>query len=193
MSKAPKHQVFTNRKIIDLFFERDETAIRETDKKYGAYLYRVAYNILHDREDCEECQNDTYLDLWHTIPPTRPCVFPAFLNTVMRRIAIDKYKKKRSRKRVPSELTVAMDELDGVADGIAEAAYAERELSRVINTFVEELTEERQYLFIGRYYMAHTVKHMAKELGVSPATVYRDLEKIKSDLKLCLGKEGFPV
>ena len=98
--------------IIELYFLRDERAISETDAKYGKYLFSVAYNVVHDRLDCEECLNDTYLDAWNAMPPERPAVLKAFLAIIMRRRAIDRYKAEKRKKRIPSELTVSLSELD---------------------------------------------------------------------------------
>ena len=104
-----QNAIIADEQIIELYWQREERAIQETDKKHGQFLFRIAYNILHDRLDCEECQNDTYLGVWNAIPPTRPTVFPAFITQIMRRIAINRYKEKTSKKRIPSELTVSME------------------------------------------------------------------------------------
>ena len=100
MSKrTDKHHIsLIDETIIEMYWQREESAIKETDIKYGQFLFRIAHGILHDRLDCEECQNDTYLGIWKAIPPTRPAVFPAFITRIMRRIAINKYKEKTSKK-----------------------------------------------------------------------------------------------
>ena len=85
--------------IIELYWKREEAAISETDKKYGKYLYRIAYNIVHDELDCEECLNDTYLGTWNRIPPARPNVFQIFLSKIMRNIAVDRFRKNTAKKR----------------------------------------------------------------------------------------------
>lgn len=108
-NRTERQTVTTDERIIDLHWQRDEAAIKETDGKYGRFIFRIAYNILHNRQDCEECQSDTYLDLWNAIPPTRPAVFPAFITKVMRCIALDKYKEKTAKMRIPSEYTVSYD------------------------------------------------------------------------------------
>ena len=89
-----QQEIIADEQIIELYWQREERAIKETDVKYGQFLFRIAYNILHDRSDSEECQNDTYLGIWNAIPPTRPVVFPAFITQIMRRTAI---KKKQAR------------------------------------------------------------------------------------------------
>ena len=82
----------SDEQIVELYWRRDERAIRETDRKYQHFLLTVAHNILRDAQDCEECLNDTYLGAWNAIPPARPKVLQAFLATIMRRTAIDRYK-----------------------------------------------------------------------------------------------------
>ncbi len=88
-----KTVVIADEQIIELYWERNETAIQETETKYGKMLFRIAYNILHDRLDSEECKNDTYIGVWNAIPPTKPNVFPAFITQIMRNIATKRYKE----------------------------------------------------------------------------------------------------
>ena len=83
--------------IIELYWRREERAIDETDKKYGKFLFRIAYNVLHDRLDCEECRNDTYGEIWNAIPPARPSAFPAFIARIARRVAINRYNEKTAK------------------------------------------------------------------------------------------------
>ena len=90
----------TDEEIIELYWQRDEYAIQATSDKYGKFLYKIAYNILHDNLDCEECRNDTYLEVWNSIPPQRPWAFRAFISKIMRNIAIDKYYEKTNKKRI---------------------------------------------------------------------------------------------
>ncbi len=178
--------------IIELYWSRNERAIYETDKKYGEYLYRIAYNILHDRPDSEECQNDTYLGAWNAIPPTRPTVLAAFLTQIMRRIAINRYKQKTCKKRVPGELTISVEQMqDTVAR--AETVYNEYEaveLGKIISDFVSKLSDRQRYIFIDRFYMAEPVGSIAADLNIGVSTVYRELEAIKQGLKIHLEKKG---
>lgn len=175
----------TDEQIIALYWQRSEEAISQTDRKYGALLFRIAYNMLHDREDCEECQNDTYLGAWNAIPPTRPAVLGAFLVQIMRRIAINRYKQKTSKKRIPSELTLALDDAQNTLHSgeSVEAAYEAAEVGKVINDYVKALPERQRYIFIDRFYLAESVETIAADLKISPATVYREIEKIKQELK----------
>ncbi len=191
----PQKKSSTDEEIIDLYWQRNETAIRETDRKYGAYLFRIAYQILNDRLDSDECQNDTYFEAWNTIPPTRPRVLPAFLTRIMRFIAIDRYREKKSKKRVPSELTLSMEELGVLweARTSEENEWEAKALGNILSEFIRSLPKRRRYIFIGRYYAAEAVETLAMELSVSVPTVYRELEKIKKDLKEHLERSGVKV
>lgn len=145
--------------------------------------------------DCEECKNDTYVRVWNSVPPTRPLVLPAYLTEIIRRVAISKYKQKRSQRRVPSELTVSMDELRDSLQN--EASFvSERdaeEIGKVINAFLREIPERRRYIFIERFYFAEPVEEIATELSVSVATVYREIERIRKDLKVYLERNDIYI
>ena len=190
MSKCKNsHQaIIADEQIIKLYWQREERAIQATDNKYGKFLYRIAYNILHDHGDSEECQNDTYLDIWNAIPPTKPKVFPAFISQIMRRIALDRYKFKTSKKRIPSELTVCLDDLRETLysyESIDNELVAQ-ELGRIINNFVLGLTARQRYIFVERFYLSESIETIAADLAVSIPTIYREINKIKLDLKLYL-------
>lgn len=189
MSKRTEQQmVIADEQIIELYWQRKEKAIQETDKKYGQFLFGIAYNILHDRSDCEECQNDTYLGVWNAIPPTRPIAFPAFITQIMRNIATNRYKEKTSKKHIPSELTVSMEDVNNIlhSDDTVAAEYEAEEVGRIINNYVRQLSDRQRYIFIDRFYLAEPVEAIANDLSISVPTVYREIEKIKQGLKLHL-------
>lgn len=195
MGNTDRIKAMDDAKIIELYWQRDEKAIEETSKKYGAFLFRIAYNILHDRLDCEECQNDTYLDVWKAIPPTRPASFPAFIAKIVRRIAIDKYKQKSSKKRIPSEFTISIDDLKDTLYSVEtpDREYAAEELGVVINEYVRSLSERQRYIFIDRFFLLESVETIAADLTVSVPTVYREIEKLKQGLKLHLERNDIFV
>lgn len=189
MSKRTERQtIIDDEQIIELYWQRNEIAIQETDKKYGQFLFRIAYNILHDRLDCEECQNDTYLDVWKAIPPTRPTVFPAFITKIMRRIALDRYKEKTAKRRIPSEYTVSMEDIKDTlhSNETVDSEYAVEELGKIISDYVRSLTDRQRYIFIDRFYLAEPVETIASDLAISVPTVYREIDKIKQGLKTYL-------
>ena len=187
--------VMSDEQIEELYWRRDERAIRETDRKYQHFLLTVAHNILRDAQDCEECLNDTYLGAWNAIPPARPKVLQAFLATIMRRTAIDCYKRKKRQKRIDSELTVALSEVEEFwADGSDPAAELDaHELGRIISEFIRALPKRRMYIFMSRYYTARPIGEIARLLGCSESTVNKEIAAIKRDLKEKLEKEGYSL
>lgn len=175
----------SDEEIVEMYWHRDEDAIKATSHKYGRLLYKIAYNILHDNLDCEECQNDTYLNVWNAIPPSKPRSFRAFVVGIMRNIAIDKYYEKSSKKRVPSEMTISMEEcLDFIAynDNPSEFLSAQ-ELAKSISDFLRTLSEKDRYIFMSRFYLSESIDTIARELEISESAVYKRLTKLKADLK----------
>ena len=187
--------VMGDEQIVELYWQRDEQAIKETDRKYQHFLLTVAHNILRDGRDCEECLNDTYLGAWNAMPPARPKVLQAFLATIMRRTAIDRYKAGKRQKRIDSELTVALSEVEEfLADGSDPAAELDaRELGRVISEYIRSLPRRRMYIFLSRYYTARPIGEIAKLLGCSESTVNKEIAAIKRGLKEALEKEVYPL
>ncbi len=185
----------SDEQIVALYWQRDEQAIKETDSKYKRFLLSVAYNIVHDTCDSEECLNDTYIGAWNSIPPARPTLLQAFLATIMRRTAIDCYKARKRQKRVASELTVSLSEVeDFIADN--DDLYSEtdaKELGRVISDFVRSLSERQMYIFMSRYYFARPIKEIARLLACSESTVNKEIAVIKCGLKEKLKKEGYSL
>ena len=182
-------------KIVALYFARDEKAIAETDYKYKKYLFSIAYNVLHDRLDSEECLNDTYLGAWNAMPPSRPHVLKAFLTTIIRRIAIKRYHSKARRSVIPSEMTISLSELEDFVAGdedIGTDFDAER-LGRVISDFVRSLSERRQFIFMSRYYVADPIDTIASDLGLSRSMVNKELAAIRCALKETIESEGYSI
>jgi len=179
--------------IVTLYWNRDETAIEETDFKYKNYLFSVIRNLLADPMDCEECLNDTYLGAWNAIPPTKPAVLKAFLTTVARRAAIKRYHKARKKTAIPSELTVSLSELeDFLSDGgEAESDLDAAALGKVISEFLYSLDKRKRYIFMSRYYVAVSIEKIARELKVSRSTVNKELAAIRKSLKEKLESEGY--
>ena len=181
--------------IIELYLQRDENAIRATDAKYKKHLMAIAYNILHDVRDCEECLNNTYIGAWNAIPPARPTALRAFLTTIMRRIAINRYYSNQRVSQVPSEMTVALSEIEAFTDdGMdTEQALDALRLGQVISRYLRTLDKRQRYVFMSRYYAANTVDSIAASLHVSRSTVNRQLALMRKGLKQALEREGYQV
>jgi len=196
MKEQSTQQVSTSdEKIIDMYWERNPNAIQETDEKYGALLRNVAYNILSDALDCEECQNDTYFDVWNAIPSARPTAFSAFIVQIMRRTAIDRYRKKSSKRRVPSQMTLSIEDLENsICNSLSiEEAYEAKEIGKMVNDYVASLNDRQRYIFIDRYYMAESVEKIASDLAIPVKTAYLEIGKIKKGLRKYLERNGVHV
>ncbi len=178
--------------IIELFWQRQEKAIQATDQKYGKYLFTIAYNIVKNNMDCEECLNDTYLGTWNSIPPKRPTVFQSFISKIMRTQALIRFRRNAADKRIPSEMVSSLEELDECMaySPSVEEEYIVGELSRVLNIYLHSLTDRQAFIFICRYYYSDNAEHIGFMLGISKNTVFRELLAIRQGLKECLEKEG---
>ena len=185
----------TDDKIVELYWDRNEKAIEETDFKYKKYLLSIAYNVVHDRLDCEECLNDTYLGAWNAMPPTKPHALKAFLTTIARRIAIKRYHHKLRQNAVPSEITVSLSELEDfvAGDEDIEADFDAERLGLVISDFVRSLPDRGQFIFMGRYYVADPIDTIASDLKLSRSTVNKELAAIRIGLKEKLESEGYSI
>lgn len=187
--------IMSDEKIIELYFKRDEQAITQTDIKYRNFLLSIAYNIVHDTCDCEECLNDTYEDTWNSIPPARPSLLQAFLAAIMRRTAIDLYKTKKRQKRISSEFTVSLSEIEDFISSRDDtfSSVDANELGRVISDFVRSLSQRKMYIFMSRYYTFRPINEISKLLGCSESTVNKEIASIKKQLKEKLKEEGYTV
>lgn len=182
-------------KIVELYWQRDESAIRETRDKYGAYLHKIAYNILSDAEDSYESVNDTYLAAWNSMPPHKPSVLSTYLGKLTRRISIDIFRKRNRQKRQATEYSVSLNELgDCLTDGnTPENEYEVKLLAECINTFLRTLSEDARNTFIGRYYFLDSVKDVAKYCGMSESKAKTLLFRTRNSLREYLKKEGFEL
>lgn len=181
--------------ILALYFDRRESALAETAKKYGAYLNQIAYRILGSREDVEEVLSDTYLVAWNRIPPETPRVFRHYLSRIARNLALDRLDYNTAQKR-SANLTQALEELDGcLPDGgqDLEQALEAGLLKDSINSFLSTVTRQDCALFLGRYYYGMTVKELAEKLGLTPGKTKYRLTALRLALKVHLEKEGIVV
>jgi RNA polymerase sigma-70 factor (ECF subfamily) len=185
--------LLSDEEIVSLFWQREERAITATDVKYGKYLYTIAYNILRDNLDSEECLNDTYLGAWNTIPPNKPNPLLVFLSKIARNVSLGRLRKSTASKRIPSSLIVSLDELeDGLCFEVGEEEkYLITRLSEILNGYLEQLSDRRVFIFVCRYYYADSIESIAKMLGLSANTVSRELAKIRAGLKEKLLTEGY--
>ncbi len=181
--------------IIQLYWDRDERAIEETNGKYGRYCRAVAMNILSSERDAEECVNDTWLGAWNAMPDSWPERLAAFLGKLTRNLAFNKYKQSRARKRGGGEMELILDEL---AECVSDADDVERtigrgELSRAVSEFARSLPEDKRRIFVRRYWYAEAVTDIARELELTRAGVSKTLERVRGQLREFLLERGFEV
>ncbi len=181
--------------IIELFMARNEDAIVQSDKKYGAYCFTIAYNILANNEDSAECVNDTWLHTWNVIPPQHPDRLKIFFAKITRNLSIDRLKNKTAAKRGNGEFTAVLDELaECISDGNSvDEIIEEKLLTESIERFLYELSKRDRQIFLRRYFFTESVTAIAKRFGIRENAVYVSLHRTRKKLHKHLKKEGFNV
>lgn len=176
--------------IIELYFERDEQAIQETDKKYGRLCFNVAINVLGDDEDSEECVNDTYLSVWNKIPPTRPNNFKAFICKITRNLSLKKLQYNKAIKRTPESL-VSFSELENVLpDNSIVSNIENAEIGKLISEFLMHEKPDARAVFIRKYWFFDSVEDIATRYSFSESKIKSLLYHTRSRLRDYLRKEG---
>lgn len=179
-----------DRQIIELYFERDEQAIRETDGKYGRLCRSIALKLLESREDCEECINDTYWNVWNRVPPTRPENFRAFLCKITRNLSLKRFDYNRAAKR-NQDLCTSFSELEAVLpDERIRADEGEEEIGKAISDFLRTEPEKSRVVFLRRYWFFDSVSEIAKRYSFSESKVKSMLFRTRNRLREYLEKEG---
>ena len=182
-----------DQKIIDLYFDRNEQAITETDVKYGKLCHSIAYNILSNREDSEECVNDTYIGVWNAIPPTRPDNFMAFVCRIARNLSLKRLDFLKREKR-SADVILSLDELSAV---LPDERYApdvsDEDVGRLISQFLRTQKEDVRNVFIRKYYFFDSVKEIAERYSFTESKVKNMLFYTRNKLKDYLIKEGVEI
>lgn len=179
--------------IIALYWERDESAIAETALKYGNYCGRIAENILHNKQDAEECVNTAYFKAWERIPPEKPNILSAFLAKLTRNTALDTYRRLHSEKRGSGQVPLIYDELeDCVSGGSSPAEETERrEMVAAINKFLSGLPKKNRVIFVSRYCCCESISELAMRFGMSENNLSVNLSRTRKKLREYLEKEGY--
>ena len=171
-------------KIIELFFNRSEQAIEEVDKKYGKTCHNISYNILHNKLDAEECVNDAYLGAWNAIPPAKPNPLLTYLCKIVRNLSIKRYEFNTAIKR-NSTYDVAMEELESCLSSpeTVESEIAIKELTSIIEDFLDSLSIENRVIFLRRYWFSDTYSDIAARVGMTEKNVSVRLTRIRENLR----------
>ncbi len=178
--------------IVDLYWQRSDRALSETDKKYGRYCHSIAYHICGAREDAEECVNDTYLRAWNSMPTERPSALGAFLGRITRNLALDRIKARNTVKRGGGQAPLALSELEDCIPGgtSPERALEEKELEAAIGRFVAALPKAEKTVFVLRYFYLVPIDEIAEKLQFSSGKVKSMLFRSRKKLRAALEKEG---
>ena len=178
--------------IVELYLSKNEQAIEESAKKYGSRLKNLAYGIVEDEQTAEECENDTYLGAWNTIPPEQPTHFPAYLVKLARNISISRYRAGHAQKRGGGETELILSELENClpSESTTEKAFDEILLTKSIENFLKGESKEKRRIFLLRYWYSFSISEIAKELSQSESKVTSTLFRLRLKLKEHLEKEG---
>ena len=176
-------------KIIELYFRRDEDAIKQTKEFYGERLKALAYRILRSNEDAEECENDTYMKAWESIPPQKPQHFFAYLAKICRNTALNMSEKQQAEKRSAVIVELSQELSECLPDKHSWEDTAEQELSEIISEFLKSVSKENRIIFIRRYFLSETISDVSKTLGISESKVKSSLFRTRNKLRDYLSKE----
>lgn len=180
-------------KIIELFFARNEDAIKHTDDAYGRRLYHLADNIVHNSQDAEESVSDTYLKTWDTIPPNKPQYFFAYIAKICRHFALDKLDWKKAAKRNAEVVSLTQEMELCIPDSEQERKLEGKELGNILDAFLRTLTPENRVVFMRRYWYVDTIAKIAARYGISESAVQMRLNRTRAKLCTYLEKEGIRV
>lgn len=180
--------------IIALYHRRDEQAIAETDKKYGALCRSIALRLLGLREDMEECVNDTWLAAWNRMPPDRPEALGAFLGRLTRNLSISRWRRDHAQKRYQG-IEILLSELEDCvpAPATVEEMIERQQLALSISAWLDGLEQTNRQLFIRRYWYGDEVKALAAERGEGANALSQRLRRLRKDLRTFLESEGTTV
>jgi RNA polymerase sigma-70 factor (ECF subfamily) len=185
----------TDTEIIDLYWDREQSAITESAKKYGGYCNSIAYGILSNNEDSEECVSSTWYRAWNAIPPGRPNILSLFFGKITRRLAFDKYKMNNAGKRGGTEMPLILDELDECAPSkeCVEQAVSENELEHLIDSFLHNLPDRECNIFLLRYWFGKSLSEIAARLSMKENNIKASLFRSRQKLRYYLEKEGVSI
>ncbi len=176
--------------IIELYWQRDQEAIAQTQSRYGSKLQALAQGILRSLEDAQECINDTYMKAWETIPPHRPQFLYAYLSKICRFIAFGKLDWRNAAKRQAKVISLSDELALCIPDDSMERQWEGRELARIINAFLGTISRESRMIFMRRYFHCDTTAEIAGRFGISESKVKTRLHRTRKQLKTYLEREG---
>ncbi len=181
-----------DKRIVALFWARDERALTVVREKYGHLCRSIAYNLLGDEQDTEECENDAYLAAWNGIPPASPDSLAAWLGRVTRNLAVNRFHARNAQKR-SGELVELLPELCDVVGDTTEDAFDRAHVLALVTAFLKEETDDYRWLFLRRYWYGDSIAALAEASGCGESTVKMRLARQRARLRTYLQEEGVSV
>ena len=181
--------------IVDLYWQRSEEAITESNEKYGTYCHTIANNILENHQDSEECVNGTWLQSWNAMPPQRPNKLSAFFAKITRNLAINRFHERKAEKRGGGRAQVAMDELSEciASSSDTEGEFSRKELEKDINRFLHSLPKRDCDIFMNRYFFVETTRNIASQFNMKESNILLILSCTRKKLRDFLKEEGYTI
>ena len=181
--------------IIELYLGRDESAIVQTQQKYGKQCYKIAYNILGNREDCEECVNDMLVKVWNRIPPDMPHNLFSYIAKMIRNLSLNRYSEKKAAKRGGGQTEAVLCELEECipSEKSVESESDNNELRTALNSFLGSLSTEKRTVFMQRYWYLMPISEIAQKHRCESGRIKMMLSRVRKELKLYLEKEGITL
>ncbi len=180
----------TDEDIVALYFERSQEAVRETDRKYGSYCHSIAYRVLENHQDSDECVNDAYLRAWRSIPPQRPRVLKTFLGRITRNLALDCWDRYGAEKRGGGQAALALEELEECVGDGGDALADRVALAQILDDFLAGLPQKTRLLFVRRYWYLDSIGELSERYHISESGVKTALYRARGRLKDILKREG---
>ncbi len=182
-----------DKKIVDLYWARDEIAITETVKKYGRYCHYIAYQILRNDADAEEIVSDTAMKTWDTVPPNRPNPLKGYVGTISNRLSLNRYEAQTAQKRGQGQVTLVLDELAECVSGEDGDPAEGMALRDALDRFLSSLPKKTRQIFVRRYWYCASIADIARDFGMKAGSVTVLMMRTREKLKVFLDKEGFSV
>ncbi len=184
-----------DKKIVQLYWDRNQDAIAATAQKYDKYCTSIAHHILENMEDTKECVNDTYLNAWNSMPPHKPSMLATFLGKITRNLSLNRIRHKHAEKRGSGQFPIALEELGDCVSGHdnVEQAIDYKELTECINEFLKKLSKEKRVMFVRRYWYFDNIGEIANRLKISENKVSVTLNRVRNELREYLTERGFHV
>ena len=179
--------------MLELYWQRDETAIAATKSAYGGRLRRLAHGILKNDADAEECENDTYLKAWENIPPGRPDHFYAYLAKICRNIALHRYDWASAAKRNADVVALTAELEQCIPGGLASRDVSDEDIGALLGTFLKGLPEEHRTVFVRRYFLGESISEVARFFALSESKTKSILFRVRNKLRIYLENEGIEL